>query len=74
MTQAALAAAVGASRKWVSEMEAGKSTTEIGRVFAAMIALDIILSYQKGMETSPGPSKRDIPDVGDVLAAYGRRQ
>ena len=73
MTQAALAVAVGASRKWVSEMEAGKSTTEIGRVFAVLAVLDIRISNEQKNEVKTNISDSYIPDVSAVLSAYGER-
>ena len=74
LTQADLAAAVGASRKWVSEAEAGKPTAEIGRVLRALAVLGVTLSVQQGAGEPPrGGEHEEIPDVGDVLSAYGRQ-
>ena len=36
LTQAALAALLGVSRKWVSEVENGKQSAEVGKVLAAL--------------------------------------
>ena len=39
MTQAALADELGVSRKWVSEVEQGKQSAEVGKVLAALLRL-----------------------------------
>ncbi|WP_419846360.1 helix-turn-helix domain-containing protein [Candidatus Poriferisocius sp.] len=39
MTQAALAGRLGVSRKWVSEVEQGKQSAEVGKVLAALLHL-----------------------------------
>lgn len=74
MTQAELAAALGASRKWVGEAEAGKPTSEIGRVFRALALLGVTLSIQPDTSKASGSAEHeDIPEVGEVLSAYGRQ-
>jgi HTH-type transcriptional regulator / antitoxin HipB len=42
-TQDQLAERAGVSRRWVSEMEGGKSTAQIGKILVALEALDIEL-------------------------------
>jgi y4mF family transcriptional regulator len=71
MAQADLAAAVGASRKWVIEAEAGKPTAEIGRILRALSVLGTTLNVEEnaGPRLAPGASE-DTPNVDDVLAAY----
>lgn len=46
-TQAQLAAAAGVSRRWLSDLEAGKATAEIGLVLRTLDALGI------GLDASP---------------------
>ena len=62
LTQAVLAASAQVSRRWLSDLEAGKATAEIGLVFKVLHALDVAL------EASPvefGPADIDL----DVLLA-----
>jgi transcriptional regulator with XRE-family HTH domain len=71
MTQEGLAAAVGASRKWVSEAEAGKPTAEIGRIFRALAVLGVTIGLlQEAGKASSGGEHEEIPEVGEVLSAY----
>ncbi|MBM2618115.1 helix-turn-helix transcriptional regulator [Actinoplanes sp. LDG1-06] len=43
MTQAQLAVRAGVSRRWLSDLEAGKPTAEIGLVFKVVAALGLFL-------------------------------
>lgn len=73
LTQAALGKQLGASRKWVMEMEGGKTTAEIGRVLQALAVLGVALSIEDVSPTTRQPdSGDDIPDANDVLASYHR--
>lgn len=74
LTQAELAAAVDASRKWVVEVEAGKPTAEIGRVLRALSVLGVTLTVEDGSMPRTGKAAGDeIPDVNDVLSSYLNR-
>lgn len=66
MTQADLAASAQVSRRWLSDLEAGKPTAEVGLVFKALYALDLALDASP-VEWGPG----DI-DLDDVLRAQGQ--
>ncbi len=60
MTQAELAASAQVSRRWLSDLEAGKPTAEVGLVFKVLHALDVAL------HASPvvyGPGDIDLDDV-----------
>ncbi|HEX6968473.1 MAG TPA: helix-turn-helix domain-containing protein [Micromonosporaceae bacterium] len=46
MSQAALAAAAGVSRRWLTGLEAGKETAEVGLVLKTLYALDLVLDAQ----------------------------
>jgi transcriptional regulator with XRE-family HTH domain len=74
MTQQALAQALHASRNWVSDVEGGKPTSEIGRILGAMAFLGIGLSvHPPGQPTARPPSAAndtDFPDLDLVRAAY----
>jgi y4mF family transcriptional regulator len=74
LTQAALAKQLGASRKWVMEMEGGKTTAEIGRILQALAVLGVALSVEDAapIDRKVDFSANEIPDVGDVLASYHR--
>lgn len=60
LTQARLSTMAQVSRRWLSDLEAGKSTVELGLVFKVLEALDLIL------EASPfelGPDDINIDDI-----------
>jgi HTH-type transcriptional regulator / antitoxin HipB len=46
MTQSQLAARAGVSRRWLSDLEAGKSTAEVGLVFKIVSALGLFLDVR----------------------------
>jgi len=46
LSQAALAAKSGVSRRWLSDLEAGKPTVEVGLVFHVIKALDLFVDIQ----------------------------
>jgi HTH-type transcriptional regulator / antitoxin HipB len=46
LTQTDLAARAGVSRRWLSDLEAGKPTAEVGLVLKVIAALDMILDLQ----------------------------
>lgn len=46
LTQAVLAERIGVSRKWVIDLEGGKTTAEVGRVLQALRALDLSLDVR----------------------------
>jgi y4mF family transcriptional regulator len=63
-TQTQLCDAAQVSRRWLSDLEAGKATAEIGLVLRVMHALDLRL------DVSPARSRPDQIDLDDILAAY----
>lgn len=52
LSQAELAAAAGVGRPWLSELEGGKRTAEVGLVLAVIGALDLELT----LASTPPPS------------------
>ncbi|HET8680382.1 MAG TPA: helix-turn-helix transcriptional regulator [Micromonosporaceae bacterium] len=60
MTQADLAAAAEVSRRWLSALEAGKPTAEIGLVLRTLHALGLVLDAQPA---GPGPAGIDLDDL-----------
>lgn len=45
-SQSEIAAAAGVSRRWLSALEAGKPTAEVGLVLRTMHALDLVVTVQ----------------------------
>jgi transcriptional regulator with XRE-family HTH domain len=66
MTQATLGASAQVSRRWLSDLEAGKPTAEVGLVFKVLHALELTL------EASPAEIGPDGFDLDDVLRAHGQ--
>jgi y4mF family transcriptional regulator len=66
MAQVDLATSAQVSRRWLSDLEAGKPTAEVGLVFKVLHALDVALDARP-VEYGPG----DI-DLDDVLRAKGQ--
>jgi HTH-type transcriptional regulator/antitoxin HipB len=69
MTQADLAARVGVSRPWLSQIESGKPTANIGLVIRLLDALGLQLEV-----TDRPPSADDSPtDLDALLDEYDNR-
>ncbi|WP_199514979.1 helix-turn-helix domain-containing protein [Nucisporomicrobium flavum] len=66
LSQAAVATRAGLSRRWLSDLEAGKATAEVGLVLKLVAALDLIL------EINP-PPKSDI-DLDVILSRLDHRR
>lgn len=66
MTQANLAAQARVSRRWLSDLEAGKETAEIGLVLRTVAALDLVLDAQP-LEAIP----RSGVDLDQLLRKLG---
>ena len=64
LTQAELAAQAGVSRPWLSQLENGKRSVEVGKVLAVLAALDLYMDIGR----APQQSRR--PSVDDVLADH----
>lgn len=71
LSQTDLAERAGVSRKWVSELERGKSTVEVGRVLQVLDALDLDVRLVPRPEPEPGGDGR--VDLDDHLREYGQR-
>jgi HTH-type transcriptional regulator/antitoxin HipB len=65
MTQGDLAAAARVSRRWLSDLEAGKATAEIGLIFRTLHALGLVLDAQPAEDLPP-----DV-DLDDLLRGLG---
>src|SRR5262249_22500056 len=66
VTQADLAASAQVSRRWLSDLEAGKPTAEVGLVFKVLHALDVTLDASP-VQWGPG----DI-NLDDLLRPRGQ--
>lgn len=64
LTQAELAARAGVSRPWLSQLENGKRSVEVGKVLAVLGALDLY------MDIGRAPRHKRRPVVEDVLSEY----
>ena len=60
-TQTELSRLAGVSRRWLSDLEAGKPTAEIGLVFRVLHALDLTL------EATPTKAEPGAVDLDDLL-------
>ena len=65
MTQTNLAAAAGVSRRWLSDLEAGKATAEIGLVLRTLQALGLAL------DAEPVDVRVEGIDLDEHLRALG---
>jgi y4mF family transcriptional regulator len=63
LTQTDLAVRAGVSRRWLSDLEAGKPTAEVGLVLKVIAALDMMMDLQ------PAPHQ-DI-DLDELLDNLG---
>jgi HTH-type transcriptional regulator/antitoxin HipB len=62
LSQQDLAARAGTSRRWLSDLEGGKATVEVGRVLKVIFALGLM------MDVKPAPTPEiDLDDVLDNL-------
>ena len=66
LTQAGLAAEARVSRRWLSDLEAGKETAEVGLVLRTLHALNLVLDAQP-LETIP----QSGIDLDDLLCRLG---
>ena len=64
--QTDLAAAARVSRRWLSDLEAGKATAEIGLVLRTLDALDLVLTAQPREDLESGGV-----DLDDLLRKLG---
>jgi HTH-type transcriptional regulator/antitoxin HipB len=71
MDQSDLAEKAGTSRKWIVEVEQGKSRAEIGLVLRALktlgVSLDIAVDRTQKASTASEPANVDINDILDSL-------
>ncbi len=70
MTQSELGRKAGASQRWISEIENGKSTAEIGMVLLTLAVLGIDLEARQTRSAAAG-GEPPI-DIDDILDAARR--
>lgn len=71
LSQAALAARFGTTQSWVSEVENGKDTAELGMILKALAQLGLALDVMDRTAQTPGQpddSLFDYPDLDDIVA------
>lgn len=69
LSQAQLASQIGASRKWISEFEAGKPTAELGLVLRALDGVGLALHLGEIRDQTAG----DGLDLDTFLDEYHSR-
>jgi len=62
LSQVELAARAGVGRPWLSELETGKRTAELGRALSVLAALDLAVAFVP----RPRPSGPHV-DLGQIL-------
>ena len=72
MTQAQLARAVGATQAWVSEVEQGKETAQIGKVLRVLSHLGVRLQTGVAPWRTPKAAAREPErsSLSDIIAAH----
>lgn len=68
-TQAEVAASAGVSRRWLSDLEAGKATAEVGLVIKTLHALDLVLQLVPAEDIKPAGV-----DLDDLLRSLDIRR
>ncbi|HBX08766.1 helix-turn-helix domain-containing protein [Candidatus Neomicrothrix sp.] len=66
LTQVELAASAGVGRPWLSELERGKRTAELGRALAVLSALGLAMTFVP----APGAEGAAV-NLGDLLEGRG---
>lgn len=70
LTQAALAQQAGVSRDWLIRLEQGRTGLELGKVFAVLAAVGIVLHDGRSLrDTSAAASVDDAATILDNLTA-----
>jgi y4mF family transcriptional regulator len=72
LTQAELAQAIGATQAWVSEVERGKETAQIGKVLRALSQLGVrlqtgVVPWSARKSATPEP---ESVSLSDIIAAH----
>lgn len=76
LSQEALARRFGTTQSWISEVENGKETAEIGKVLGllAFLGLELDLSDPRDARQAPRPAGfEDYPDIDKIVSRGGPR-
>lgn len=77
MSQTALASRFGTTQSWISEVETGKETAEIGKVLKMLsyLGLDLDLSHGPDHHLAGRSAPHDdrFPDISDIVGDTPRR-
>jgi y4mF family transcriptional regulator len=63
-TQAELATSAQVSRRWLSDLEAGKPTAEVGLVFRVLHALNVVLDASPAQRAPGRVDLDELPQAG----------
>ena len=69
LTQVSLAERIGTTQRWISEIENGKASAEIGQVLRCIqaLGLEIGISSSETLARSPSRGSTGRPSLEDVL-------
>ena len=72
LTQGELAKAVGATQAWISEIERGKETAQIGKIFRVLSYLGVRLQVGEAPWIARQPSARASTGISlaEIIAAH----
>lgn len=78
LSQASLASQLGSTQTWVSEIESGKPTAQVGLVLKVMAYLDISLDGKTKLQRDMLPADEiaegefeDYPDIDKIVGRTG---
>lgn len=71
LSQGDLAVRAGVSRPWISYLEGGKPTIELGRVLRVLEALDLVLQIHTGAEPTDDAPSVDLDALLDDYRSDG---
>ena len=73
LTQTELARAAGVTQNWISEIERGKDTAQIGKILRVLSFLGVRLTVGEApwmAASQRGPAKPSGASLGDILSAH----
>lgn len=71
LTQTQLARALGVTQNWISEIERGKDSAQIGKILRALSFLGVRLEVGEAPWTDTGKGALTKSPLSDILAAHG---
>lgn len=76
LTQTELARALGVTQNWISEIERGKDTAQIGKILGVLSFLGVRLEVGEApwlTATGSSPDNVSGSSLGDILSAHTKR-